>query len=82
MCSCSGRAVSGATSAQALLKREWNSWKGRAALETILHLVASVHNEMQMMFDAPGAEQIFGRGQGCQASQVETVLNVPDWRMS
>ena len=63
-CSRTGREVSGATSSRALPKREWNTWKGRAALETTLRLVASVHDEMQMMLDAPGAEQILGRGQG------------------
>jgi hypothetical protein len=45
-------------------KREWNSWKGRTALETTLRLVASVHDGMPMMLDAPGAEQILDRGQG------------------
>jgi hypothetical protein len=36
----------------------------QTALETTLRLVASVHDDMQMILDAPGAEQILGRGQG------------------
>jgi len=63
-CSRIGREVSGATSSRALPKREWNNWKGRTAPEATLRLVASVHDEMQMMLDAPSAEQILGRGQG------------------
>jgi hypothetical protein len=63
-CSRTGGEVSGATSSRALPKREWNTWKGRTALATTLRLVASVHDEMQMMLDAPSAEQILGRGQG------------------
>ena len=51
-------------SSQALLKRQWNNWKGRAASDSTLRLVASVHDELQTMLGASVEEQILSRGQG------------------
>ena len=61
---CVGQVMPGESSSQGLPRREWNNWKGRAASDSTLRLVAYVYAELQNMLDAAAPDQMLARGQG------------------